>query len=106
MQPLGLDLAAVGVAAGLVAVRVELLARALAGEPPAYAPLADWLDQQGVATIDPTDALVAAARQSGLGAVMGERSHYQPRGNRIVAETLADRLPPLVADTCGSRAAP
>ena len=79
------------------------LNRALRGEPPVYAPLADWLNQQGIPTLDLTDDLVDEARRSGLGAVMGDRTHYRPLGNRVVADALARRLPPLVTDTCDNR---
>lgn len=79
------------------------LNRALRGEPPVYQPLAEWLDRQGIPTLDPTDELVAEARRSGVAAVMGDRTHYRPLGNSIVADVLARRLPPLVTASCDNR---
>jgi hypothetical protein len=47
-----------------------------------------------------TDALTEEARRSGVPAVV--RYHYRPLGNEVVARTLADRLPGLIGQTCGT----
>jgi len=71
----------------------------LSGGAPVHAPLVQWLDRAGIATIDVTDALVEEARRSGPEAVV--EAHYTPLGNRVVAAELAHRLPDLVDSRCG-----
>lgn len=65
-----------------------------------YAPLLEWLAREGVATIDLTDELAEQTRRTSLSRVVG--NHYTPLGNRVVASTLARRLPELVGGTCGT----
>jgi hypothetical protein len=69
------------------------------GGTPVHLPLLDWLRRAGIPTVDVTDALVDEARRAGVDAVV--EFHYRPLGNEVVAKALADRLPTLVAGTCG-----
>jgi hypothetical protein len=72
----------------------------VAGNPPVYAPLLDWLKRERVPTLDVTPDLVAEAARSNPAAVIDH--HYTPLGNRIVAQSLARQLPPMIQGTCGA----
>ena len=69
------------------------------GEDRVYEPLLERLQQADVATIDLTDALGREARRRSVDSMIDK--HYTGAGNRIVAATLADRLPELTRSTCG-----
>jgi hypothetical protein len=69
-----------------------------------YAPLLEWLSREGIPTIDLTDDLAAQTARSSVSRLVG--NHYTPMGNRLVASTLARRLPQLVGGTCGQDGRP
>lgn len=72
----------------------------VSGRPKAYAPLLEWLEREGVATIDLADALAVEARRTGARNIVPD--HMSPYGNRLAARELARRLPPLLSGTCGA----
>src|SRR5207247_2587832 len=65
-----------------------------------HAPLLEALEQRGIPTVDLTDAFAEAARRTDPGDLI--QKHYLPRGNVLVARTLAKELPTLTAPTCGN----
>jgi hypothetical protein len=71
-----------------------------AGRPRIHAPLLATLARHGIATIDLTDAFGEVARSHAVDELV--KGHYRPFGNTVVADVLAQRLPPLIAATCGS----
>jgi hypothetical protein len=71
------------------------------GRPDSHAALLEALQQQGVPALDLTDALGEAANSIPLRDLFGP-AHYSPLGNAIVARTLAEQLPSLIAEACGS----
>jgi hypothetical protein len=73
------------------------------GEPKVYQPLLDWLDREGIPTVDASDALARQANRSGVDRLVARQGHYSRQGNQVVAEALARQLPALVAPTCGGR---
>lgn len=78
----------------------EIEIRALrSGAGKAYAPLLDWLEREGIPTVDVTDNLAQQVGRNNLGSIV--RGHYRPLGDKIVGLTLAYRLPGLVQPTCG-----
>ena len=68
------------------------------GEKKVYGPLLQRLDEAGLKTIDLTDGLYRASRDGGVERLIDK--HYRARGNQVVAETLARRLPAATAATC------
>lgn len=75
----------------------------LDGRARSHAVLLEALAQQGVPTIDLTDALVQEAGTVGVdGIFVTSGYHYSPRGNAIVAHTLAKQLPQLASQMCTS----
>jgi len=72
----------------------------IADQPKAYRPLLEWLEREGVATVDVTDALAVEALRSGARNIVPD--HMSPYGNRLAARELARRLPSLVAGTCST----
>lgn len=67
--------------------------------PKAHQALLDRLAAGEVPTLDLTDELGQQARRSSIGNLLVH--HYRPLGNRVVARTVASRLPRLAAATCG-----
>ena len=78
--------------------RDEILA-ARDERPKAHQALLDRLAEREVPTIDLTEELGQQARRSSMGNLIVQ--HYRPLGNRVVARTVASRLPRLAAATCG-----
>jgi hypothetical protein len=74
------------------------------GGPEPHAVLVAALQQRGIATIDLTEALGEQAGDASVDDLMLSGGHYGPRGNAIVARTLAAQLPALTAETCGAGA--
>ena len=72
------------------------------GEAKAYAPLLDWLEREGVPTIDVTDRLAREAHHVDVNGLFAGGGHYNKAGNEIVTATLS-RLPELVGGTCDTR---
>jgi len=68
------------------------------GEKKVYDPLLQRLDEANVTAIDLTDRLYQASRDGGVDRLIDK--HYRPRGNQVVADTLARRLPSMTASTC------
>jgi hypothetical protein len=68
------------------------------GEKKVYDPLLQRLDDAGLTTIDLTDGLYRASRDGGVERLIDK--HYRARGNQVVADTLARRLPAATASTC------
>jgi hypothetical protein len=68
------------------------------GEKKVYDPLLDRLEGAGVTTIDLTDGLYRASRDGGVERLIDK--HYRARGNQVVADTLAKRLPDVTSSTC------
>lgn len=68
--------------------------------PKHYQPLLDWLEAEGITTVDVTNDLAREANERGAGALFSNNGHYSRRGNRTVGEALAERLPVLTAATC------
>ena len=68
------------------------------GKDRVFEPLLERLEQADVATIDLTDALGREARRRSVDSLIDK--HYTGAGNRIVADTLAERLPGLTRSTC------
>lgn len=66
-----------------------------------YEPLLERLAQADVATIDLTDALAREVRDRRRSVDALIDKHYTGAGNRVVAQTLAERLPALTQSTCG-----
>jgi len=64
-----------------------------------HAALLEALERRGLPTIDLTDAFAEAARRTSPGSLI--LGHYRPAGNALVARTLANDLPGLIAPTCG-----
>jgi hypothetical protein len=69
------------------------------GEDRVYEPLLDQLKEDGLATIDVTEALGREARRRSVHELVDK--HYRPTGNAVVARMLAEKLPSLVGGTCG-----
>ena len=69
------------------------------GKDRVYEPLLERLQEADVATIDLTDALGREARRRSVESMIDK--HYTGVGNRIVAATLAEKLPQLTRPTCG-----
>jgi hypothetical protein len=67
-------------------------------EKKVYEPLLDRLEQADIPTIDLTDRLYQASRDGGVERLIDK--HYRARGNQVVADALARRLPRTTADTC------
>jgi hypothetical protein len=67
-------------------------------EKKVYEPLLDRLAAADVPTIDLTDRLLQASRDVGVDRLIDK--HYRARGNQIVADALARRLPRTTDDTC------
>ncbi|MBA2447203.1 MAG: hypothetical protein H0V51_04170 [Chloroflexi bacterium] len=70
------------------------------GEAKAYAPLLDWLEREGVPTVDVTDRLAREALRIDVNSLFGGGGHYNEAGNAIVTATLSRLLPELVGGTC------
>jgi hypothetical protein len=66
--------------------------------PKHYQSLLQTLADQQIPLLDLNDALGQEAQTVPLQRLI--RDHYQPRGNAVVAQTLAAQLPALTADTC------
>lgn len=69
--------------------------------PEPYAPLLARLKANDIAVIDLADVIVPEVRRHGTETLFAENGHYAPQGNRLIASTLAQRLPGLVSKTCG-----
>ena len=67
-------------------------------EKKVYEELLQRLNRANVDTIDLTDRLYQASRDAGVERLIDK--HYRARGNQVVADTLARRLPKLTAETC------
>jgi hypothetical protein len=76
------------------------ISREAQGGPRPHVPLVEVLEQAGVPTIDLTGPLGAEARRSSVGQLMAKGGHYNAAGNAVVAQTVAEELPGLTADTC------
>ncbi len=63
-------------------------------------PLLDWLAAERIATIDATNDLAREANRIGVEPLFARNGHYSRRGNQIVGERLAERLPALTRATC------
>ncbi|MFN8526827.1 MAG: hypothetical protein U0821_27300 [Chloroflexota bacterium] len=76
----------------------DQIASMMDGRPAVHEPLLRWLESASVHTVDTTPTLVDSARLHGIDAIA--LAHYTPRGNTVVAQTLSEALPPLLASTC------
>ena len=65
-----------------------------------YAPLIEWLEREGIPTIDLTSVLEREVQRGGIDAVYASDGHYRRSGNQIVATTLTRQLPELIGGTC------
>jgi hypothetical protein len=83
--------------------RFEVQAR-LSGSPLPHRALLDALQEADVPTIDLTDALTEAVRQSTAQPLGKEHytylGHFTQAGNMVVARTLARELPSLIGSSC------
>jgi hypothetical protein len=69
--------------------------------PKEYQPLLDWMASEQIAAIDVTNDLAREADRAGADTLFARNGHYSRRGNQVVSTALAQRLPRLIAATCG-----
>lgn len=67
-------------------------------EKKVYEPLLQRLEQADIPIVDLTERLFQASRDGGVERLIDK--HYRARGNQVVADALARRLPRATADTC------